>query len=109
MGLFITGTLLANQEQRVVGEEVPKNQLIQTSAGQDAELREAATGMSRCAVDTAQNPTTYENTSVIAVDNSEALKKVKKWMASFECVADDAWLQITLNGVGIRSLQPGEF
>jgi hypothetical protein len=24
-----------------------------------------------------------------------------------ECVADDAWLQITLNGVGIRSLQPG--
>jgi len=52
-------------------------------------------------------PTTYENTSVIAVDNSEALKKVKKWMASFECVADDAWLQITLNGVGIRSLQPG--
>jgi hypothetical protein len=54
-------------------------------------------------------PTTYENTSVIAVDNSEALKKVKKWMASFECVADDAWLQITLNGVGIRSLQPGEF
>jgi hypothetical protein len=54
MGLFITGTLLANQEQRVVGEEVPKNQLIQTSAGQDAKLREAATGMSRCAVDTAQ-------------------------------------------------------
>jgi hypothetical protein len=41
MGLFITGTLLANQEQRIVGEEFPKNQLIQTSAGQDAELREA--------------------------------------------------------------------
>jgi len=54
MGLFITGTLLANQEQCVVGEEVPKNQLIQTSAGQDAKLREAATGMSRCTVDTAQ-------------------------------------------------------
>jgi len=54
MGLFITGTLLANREQRIVGEEVPKNQLIQTSAGQDAELREAATGMSRCTVDTAQ-------------------------------------------------------
>jgi hypothetical protein len=46
---------------------------------------------------------------LIAVDNSEALKKVKEWTASFDCVADDAWLQITLNGIGIRSLRLGEF
>jgi hypothetical protein len=52
---------------------------------------------------------TYEATSVIAADNTEALKKVKEWMASLDCVAEDAWLQITLNGVGIRSLRSGEF
>jgi len=54
-------------------------------------------------------PTTYETTSVIATENSEALKKVKEWMASFDWVAEDAWLQVTLNGVCICSLQPGEF
>ena len=52
---------------------------------------------------------TYEATSVIAADNAEALNKVEEWMASLDCVAEDAWLQITLNGVGIRSLRPGEF
>ena len=54
-------------------------------------------------------PKTYEATSVIAADNTEALKKVKEWTASLDGVAEDAWLQITLNGVGIRSLRPGEF
>jgi len=54
-------------------------------------------------------PKTYKATSVIAADNTEALKKVKEWTASLDGVAEDAWLQITLNGVGIRSLRPGEF
>jgi hypothetical protein len=53
--------------------------------------------------------TTYESTGLIAADNAEAIKKAKDWTASFDFVAEDAWLQISLNGIGIRSLRPGEF
>jgi len=52
---------------------------------------------------------TYESTALFATDNSEAIEKAKNWTASFDSVAEDAWLQINLNGVGIRSLRPGEF
>jgi hypothetical protein len=52
---------------------------------------------------------TYESTALFAADNSEAIEKAKRWTASFDSVAEDAWLQINLNGVGIRSLRPGEF
>ena len=51
----------------------------------------------------------YESTALFATDNSEAIEKAKHWTASFDSVAEDAWLQINLNGVGIRSLRPGEF
>jgi hypothetical protein len=52
---------------------------------------------------------TYESTALFAVDNSEAIEKAKNWTTSFDSIAEDAWLQINLNGVGIRSLRPGEF
>ena len=52
---------------------------------------------------------TYESTALFATDNSEAIEKAKNWTASLDSVAEDAWLQINLNGVGIRSLRPGEF
>ena len=52
---------------------------------------------------------TYESTALFATDNSEAIEKAKHWTTSFNSVADDAWLQINLNGVAIRSLRPGEF
>jgi hypothetical protein len=51
----------------------------------------------------------YESTALFAADNSEAIERAKHWTASFDSVAKDAWLQINLNGVGIRSLRPGEF
>jgi hypothetical protein len=53
--------------------------------------------------------TAYGSTAIFAADNSEAMDKAKIWMASFHPVAADAWLQINLNGVSIRSLRPGEF
>ena len=52
---------------------------------------------------------TYEATALFAADNSEAMDKAKDWTASLNSIAEDAWLQINLNGVGIRSLRPGEF
>jgi hypothetical protein len=53
--------------------------------------------------------TIYASTGLIAADNAEAIKKAKEWTASFNFVAEDAWLQINLNGIGIRSLRPGSF
>jgi hypothetical protein len=50
---------------------------------------------------------TYESSALFAADNSEAIEKAKHWTASFDSIAEDAWLQINLNGVGIRSLRPG--
>ena len=51
----------------------------------------------------------YEATALFAADNSEAIDKAKDWTASLNFIAKDAWLQINLNGVAIRSLRPGEF
>jgi hypothetical protein len=51
----------------------------------------------------------YETTALLAADNSEAIEKAKDWTASLSSIAGDAWLQINLNGVAIRSLRPGEF
>jgi hypothetical protein len=52
---------------------------------------------------------TYESAALFAADNFEAIEKAKNWTTSFDSIAEDAWLQINLNGVGIRSLRPGEF
>lgn len=52
---------------------------------------------------------TYDSTALIAADNSEAIEQAKSWTATLASVEADAWLQINLNGVGIRSLRPGEF
>jgi hypothetical protein len=52
---------------------------------------------------------TYNSTALIAANNLEALEKAKCWIASVGTVAEDAWLQINLNGMGIKSLRPGEF
>ena len=51
---------------------------------------------------------TYESTALLAANNLEAKEKAKKWIASLESIAEDACLQISLNGVGIWSLRPGE-
>ena len=51
----------------------------------------------------------YESTAVMAASNLEAVEKARNWTSSFERIADDAWLQINLNGIGIRSLRPGDF
>jgi len=51
----------------------------------------------------------YGSTALFAADNSEAIERAKNWTASFHSIAKDAWLQINLNGVGIRRLRPGEF
>jgi len=51
----------------------------------------------------------YEATALFAADNSEAIDKAKNWTTSRNSIAEDAWLQINLNGVAIRSLRPGEF
>ncbi len=53
--------------------------------------------------------THYESTEFFAVDNPEAIEKAKTWIAAFGVVAEDARLQITLHGLGIRYLRPGEF
>jgi hypothetical protein len=53
--------------------------------------------------------TTYESTEFLAADNLEAIEKAKNWTTGFKPIAEDAWLQITLHGVGIRSLRQGEF
>ena len=52
---------------------------------------------------------TYDSTALIAVNNLDALEKAKSWIASVGAIAEDAWLQINLNGMGIKSLRPGEF
>ena len=52
---------------------------------------------------------TYGSAAFFARDNSEAIEKAKNWTTSFDSIAEDAWLQINLNGVGIRSMRPGEF
>jgi hypothetical protein len=52
---------------------------------------------------------TYETTEFLAADNLEAIEKAKNWTSGFKPIAEDAWLQITLYGVGIRSLRQGEF
>jgi hypothetical protein len=52
---------------------------------------------------------TYESTALFAADNFEAIEKAKRWTASIGSVAKDAWLQINLGGMGIKSLRPGEF
>jgi hypothetical protein len=51
----------------------------------------------------------YCSTALIASDNFEALEKAKHWITSVGCIAEDARLQINLNGMGIMSLRPGEF
>jgi hypothetical protein len=51
----------------------------------------------------------YESIALLAADNLEAVEKAKRWIASVGCIAEDAWLQINLNGMGIISLRPGEF
>lgn len=52
---------------------------------------------------------TYEMTDLLASDNFEAIEKAKDWTASFSHIAKGAWLQINLNGIGIRTFRPGEF
>jgi hypothetical protein len=52
---------------------------------------------------------TYDSTALLAASNLEAVEKAKRWIASVGCIAEDARLQINLNGMGIMSLRPGEF
>lgn len=51
----------------------------------------------------------YESTSFLAADNLEAIEQAKRWIALLGCVSEDVWLQISLNGIGIKSLRPGDF
>ena len=45
----------------------------------------------------------------LASNNVEAIEKAKHWASSLARIAEDAWLQINLNGIGIQTLRPGEF
>jgi len=58
---------------------------------------------------TDEGAATYESTALIASTNFEAVEKAKTWTKSLDAIADDAWLQISLNGIGIRCLGPGGF
>ena len=49
------------------------------------------------------------STALLASNNLEAIEKAKQWAASLTLMAEDAWLQINLNGIGIQTLRPGEF
>lgn len=53
--------------------------------------------------------TLYGSTALLASNNVEAIEKAKRWAASFMHSVEDAWLQINLNGIGIRTLRTGEF
>jgi hypothetical protein len=53
--------------------------------------------------------TLYSSTALLASSNVEAIEKAKHWAASCMRSAKDAWLQVNLNGIGIRTLRPGEF
>jgi hypothetical protein len=53
--------------------------------------------------------TLYGSTALLASSNVEAIEKAKHWATSFMVGAKDAWLQINLNGIAIRTLSPGEF
>ena len=53
--------------------------------------------------------TIYGSTALVASNNIEAIEKAKHWAASLTRIAEDAWLQINLNGIGIQTLRPGEF
>ena len=53
--------------------------------------------------------TIYGSTALMASNNVEAIEKAKHWAASLARLAEDAWLQINLNGIGIQTLRPGEF
>jgi hypothetical protein len=53
--------------------------------------------------------TLYGSATLLASSNVEAIEKAKHWAASCMRNAKDAWLQINLNGIGIRTLRPGEF
>jgi hypothetical protein len=52
---------------------------------------------------------TYDSTALLAANNLEAVDKAKRWIVSVCYIAEDARLQINLNGMGIMSLRPGEF
>ena len=49
------------------------------------------------------------STALVASNNVEAIEKAKHWAASLTRIAEDAWLQINLNGIGIQTLRLGEF
>jgi hypothetical protein len=49
------------------------------------------------------------STALMASNNLEAIEKAKQWAASLARLAEDAWLQINLNGIGIQTLRHGEF
>jgi len=57
----------------------------------------------------ADGGTIYGSTALVASSNLEAVEKAKHWAASLALIVGDARLQINLNGIGIRSLGPGEF
>jgi hypothetical protein len=51
---------------------------------------------------------TYGSTGFFATDKTEAAQKAKDWAKSFDLVQENAWLQVTANGVGVCTLRPGE-
>jgi hypothetical protein len=55
-----------------------------------------------------EDATIYRSTALFATDNFEALQKTKEWIASLAFVAEDACVNINLNGTCIQSLPLGE-
>jgi hypothetical protein len=51
---------------------------------------------------------TYGSTGFFATDKTAAAQKAKDWAKSFDLVQENAWLQVTANGVGVCTLRPGE-
>jgi hypothetical protein len=51
---------------------------------------------------------TYANTSILAMDDEDARKKAKDWVASLDTRWDGAWLVLNVGSRGI-TLKPGDF
>ena len=52
---------------------------------------------------------TYENASLFASTDDEAVDNAKDWARSFKSTPEDAWLQVVMSGKSIRTLRPGAF
>ena len=51
----------------------------------------------------------YENASLFASSDDEAVRMAKDWAHSFDGTPEDAWLRVAMSGKDVAILRPGEF